>query len=91
MSAREAFLWGSIGGLAPEVLRWFKIAATGGAIPQLHWLLYVVFLVLYVLIAGLVAIAFRPDNAWKGLWVGASLPALIAVLVQSAPKGPGPG
>jgi hypothetical protein len=29
MKPRSAFLWGCIGGVAPEVLRWFKIFSTG--------------------------------------------------------------
>jgi hypothetical protein len=46
---------------------------------------YPVFLILHVLVAGAVAVAFKPDNEWKGLWVGASLPAIVAVLVQAGP------
>ncbi len=86
MTARESFLWGCIGGLAPEILRWFKIVSAGSQIPQLNWILYGVMLLCYVLLAGAVAVAFKPDNAWKGLWVGASLPAIIALLVQAGPK-----
>jgi hypothetical protein len=52
----------------------------------LDWILYLFFLLLYVMLAGAVSVAFKPDNEWKGLWVGASLPAIIAVLVQNAPK-----
>jgi hypothetical protein len=85
MKARESFLWGCIGGLAPEILRWFKIVSTGNPFPHLDWILYAIFLALYVAIAGAVCVAFNPDSAWKGLWVGASLPAIVAVLVQAAP------
>jgi len=87
MKPQSAFLWGCIGGVAPEVLRWFKIFSTGSPHPQLDWILYFIFLVLYILLAGAVAVAFNPDGKWKALWVGASLPALIAVLVQAAPTG----
>lgn len=89
MKKQESFLWGCIGGIAPEVLRWFKIASTGAQIPHLDWILYAVFLFLYVVIAGAVAVAFNPDGPWKAIWVGASLPAIIAVLVQASPTVPG--
>ena len=86
MTSRQSFIWGCVGGLAPEILRWFRLFSSGAAIPNLNWLLYVISLALYVMLAGAVAVAFKPDNEWKGLWVGASLPAIIAVLVQAAPK-----
>ena len=89
MTSREAFLWGSVGGVAPEVLRWFKIASTGTPPPQLNWLFYAIILAVYTLLAGAVSVAFNPDSPWKGLWVGASLPAIIAVLVQAGPTGSG--
>lgn len=85
MRGREAFGWGCIGSVAPEVLRFFKLASGGQPLPSLNWTVYAGFLLLYILLAGVVAVAFKPDSPWKGLWVGASLPALIATLVQTAP------
>ena len=91
MNARKSFLWGCIGGAGPEILRWFKLASSGLQFPHLNWFLYGLFLVLYVVLAGAVSVAFKPDNEWKSLWVGASLPAIFAVLVQSVAKlPPGP-
>ena len=89
MKARDSFLWGCLGGLAPEVLRWFKVVSAGNPLPHLDWVLYAVFLSLYVVVAGSVAVAFNPDSPWKGLWVGASLPAIISMLVQAGPAVPG--
>jgi hypothetical protein len=86
MKPQRVFVWGCVGGVAPEILRWFKIVSTGALIPQLDWGLYSVFLVLYILLVSAVAVAFNPDGPWKALWVGASLPAIIAVLVQAAPS-----
>jgi hypothetical protein len=85
MKPQHAFFWGCIGGVAPEVLRWFKIASIGSPPPHLDWVFYSIFLFFYTLIAGAVAVAFNPDGPWKALWVGASLPAIIAVLVQAGP------
>jgi len=86
MKPRVAFLWGCVGGAAPELLRWFRIASSGSPFPQLDWVLYSIFFLLYILLAGAVDVAFNPDGPWKALWVGASLPAIIAVLVQAAPS-----
>jgi hypothetical protein len=85
MNTRGAFAWGCLGAVAPEILRFFKIVSNGQNLPDMHWPVYSLLLVFYVLLAGFVSIAFKPDSAWKGLWVGASLPALIATLVQTAP------
>jgi hypothetical protein len=86
MSSRGAFAWGCIGALAPEILRFFKLISNGLKLPEIQWPVYALCLFLYVVLAGAVCIAFKPDSAWKGLWVGASLPALIATLVQTAPS-----
>jgi hypothetical protein len=86
MKPRSSFLWGCVGSIAPEVLRWFKIASAGQPIPPLNWGFYAGILVVYILLAGAIAVAFNPDSPWKALWVGASLPAIIAVLVQTAPN-----
>jgi hypothetical protein len=88
MNGRKSFLWGCVRALAPEVVRFFKLVASGSPLPHLDWLLYAGFLFLFMLVAGPFSVAFRPDTEWKGLWVGASLPALIATLVQTAPNGP---
>ena len=85
MRARESYLWGCVGGLAPEVRRFFKVVSSGAALPQLNWIEYAVLLSASVLLAGAVTVAFSPDSQWKALWVGASLPAIIAVLTQTGP------
>jgi len=85
MTGRECFAWGFAGGVAPQVVRFFDVVSRGQSLPNLNWPVYGFLLLIYAVMAGLVAIAFRPDSPWKGLWVGASLPALIATLVQTAP------
>lgn len=66
-------------------MRIFKLVSVGSALPPLNWLLYLPFLLVYIVMAGAVSVAFKPDSEWKALWVGASLPALIAALVQASP------
>lgn len=88
MTRKASFGWGSLGALAPEVVRFFAIVSRGQQLPNLNWALYVLFLAVYCILSGYVAIAWKPDAEWKALWVGASLPALIGTLVQSAPTHP---
>jgi len=85
MAGRECFRWGFPGALAPEILRFFKIVSAGNKLPSLDWTVYLLLLLACVVMAGAVSVAFKPDSPWKALWVGASLPALIATLVQTAP------
>jgi hypothetical protein len=85
MNGRECFKWGCVGAVAPEVLRFFKIVSEGKSLPSLNWIEYFLLLLLYVVMAGAISVAFKPDSPWKGLWVGASLPALVATLVQTSP------
>jgi len=86
MSRRACFLWGAFGGILPEVVRFFKIAAAGDPLPRLNWILYGVFLSLFVCAAGVFSVGWKPESEYKAIWVGASLPALVATLVQVVPK-----
>jgi hypothetical protein len=85
MKASSAFLWGCVGAAAPEVIRLYKYAQSGTPFPAINWGYFYFFLGLYVFFGGLVAIAWKPEHSWKALWVGASLPSIIAGLVQAAP------
>jgi hypothetical protein len=85
MNSHASFWCGCFGAIIPEVSRFFKIASTRGTIPNLNWALYLGMLVMFCVAAGAVAIAWKPDSEWKALWVGASCPAIIATLVQTAP------
>lgn len=81
----QAFAWGSLGAIIPEVLRFFRVISTGEALPQLQWGLYAIVLIAFCLCAGAVGVAWRPDSEWKALWVGTSCPAIIATLIQAVP------
>jgi hypothetical protein len=89
VTRRECFLWGAFGGLLPEVVRFFKIVQSGTSLPDLNWTLYALFLLLFVSCAGVFSVAWKPESEYKAIWVGASLPALVATLVQAVPKPPG--
>lgn len=85
MKNSHLFGWACFGAVLPELLRFFKLVAVGQPLPNLNWPLYGVLLFFFVLAAGLFRVAWKPENAFKAIWVGASLPTLIATIVQSVP------
>ena len=88
MARPAAVWWGVLGSVAPEVLRFFKLLQSGQPLPNLQWIIYTLFLLVYMCLAAAVSVAWKPDNELKAIWVGASLPALVAALVQTAPGIP---
>jgi hypothetical protein len=85
MTNKQAFWWAAFGSLLPEVLRFYKIAIAGQALPKLEWPLYVLMVAIFFVVTGFFSVAWGPENKFKAIWVGASAPTLIATLVQSAP------
>jgi hypothetical protein len=88
MSRKDCFWWAAFGAVLPEIVRFFRIVAVGEALPHLNWVLYVIFLLLFACCAGVFSVAWKPESAYKAVWIGASLPALVATLVQVAPVIP---
>ena len=81
------FLWGAVGALAPEILRLYKII-TGDSknpLPKFGWA-YFSISVLFVGVAGLFAVAWHEDNAFKCIWLGVSLPSTISILARKPPE-----
>jgi hypothetical protein len=85
MSRKSSFWWGFFGCVLPEIVRFFVIIAHGQALPHLNWPLYLGLLLLYAVCGGLFSVGWKPENEFKAIWVGASLPALVAALVNVAP------
>jgi len=85
------FGWGCLGAVAPEVLRFFKLAAAGQPMPTLDWPLYWALLIVFVLVSGAFTVAWKAETPFKAIWVGASVPTLVTTLVQVAPSLPKPG
>ncbi|HEV2380731.1 MAG TPA: hypothetical protein VG206_13175 [Terriglobia bacterium] len=86
MSGKQAFWWGAFGAILPEIVKLFKIVAAGDPLPHLNWTAYIVLLMLFACFAGGFSVAWRPESAYKAIWIGASLPLLVSTLVQVAPK-----
>ena len=82
------FLWGAGGAAAPEVVRLYKIkiGVSSGTLPAFgagYFLISALFLIL----GGLVTVAWAENNALKCLWVGVSLPLIISTLASQFPSG----
>lgn len=88
MSKKASFWWAVVGATAPEILRFFKLVSTGQAFPALNWWLYGLFLILYCFVAGMFSIAWKPENPYKALWIGASITAIVGTLIQATPIVP---
>lgn len=82
------FFWGCIGAAAPEIVRSYRIliGGTRGRLPKFSFF-YFVFSGAYIVFGGLFAVAWAENNAWKCLWIGASLPFIVAALVNQPPTG----
>jgi hypothetical protein len=90
MKKSHLFWWGAFGSVLPELLRFFKLVASGQALPPLNWPLYGGLLSLFVLSAGVFSVAWKAENEFKAIWVGASFPTIVATPIQVAPTIPKP-
>jgi hypothetical protein len=85
MTKKSCFWWGLFGCVLPEVVRFFAIIAHGGPLPSLNWPLYCWLLCFYAISGGIFTMGWKAENEFKAIWVGASLPALVATPVTVAP------
>jgi len=89
MPPKASFKWGLFGALLPELLRFYKLV-TLGENPPFSWIWLIVFL-FFVVAAGLLAVAWQPENAFKAIWVGVSFPVIVSTMMQTVPPLPGKG
>lgn len=83
MNKFHLLLWGCLGAILPELLRFFRLAAAGQPFPALNWPLYSI-----ILAAGAFTVAWQADSPFKAIWVGASFPTIITALITTAPTHP---
>ena len=87
MSSRESFWWGLFGSALPEIVRLYKLVTAAQALPNYGWQYFIVSL-LFVIAAGFFAVAWKPENPFKSIWVGASFPLLVTAMIQATPPLP---
>jgi hypothetical protein len=81
------FLWGVVGGVAPEILRLWRLRDEVWT-PTRH---YFPLSVALALLAGAMAVAFAATTPLAALYVGVSTPYLISTMVAAASAGSSKG
>jgi hypothetical protein len=87
LSDLRSFLWGCLGAVLPEVLRLYTIATHQQNYPNFTWL-YLIISVIFMLSAGGLTVAWKPENAFKAIWIGISFPTLVSTLAKTVPSLP---
>ena len=85
MKSSHSFWWGLFGSVIPEVLRLYKVAVVGQSPPTFHWY-YIAISIVFVICAGIFAVAWKPETPFKAIWVGVSFPVLVSTMIQNAPS-----
>jgi hypothetical protein len=77
------FSWGALGGVAPEIVRLYKIntGASRQAMP-VFGRRYLLISVAFVTLAGFWAVAWGDNNPLKCLYVGAALPSIVSFFAR---------
>lgn len=74
------FIYGFIGGCAPELVRVWKIARGVNSVRYSKSLLLLSLAV--AVLGGVLAVAFESPNPLNAIWVGASTPIIISDLAK---------
>ena len=89
LSNLERFLFGAAGAVAPEVIRWTKLAvATDPLAFPSHVPVYVAATVLFILLGGVFAIAWQDNNRLKCMYYGITFPAFVSAVITTPPSLP---
>ncbi len=76
----ELFLWGCVGGLAPEIVRLYKGRLSPVHLAKSFWVISL----LYVALAGAMAVLFAGSTPQSAFYVGVSTPFLVSGLHRMA-------
>jgi hypothetical protein len=87
LSDRQSFMWGCLGAILPEVLRLYTIATHQQNYPHFSWP-YIIISIIFMLSAGGLTVAWKPENSFKAIWIGISFPTLVSTLAKVAPNLP---
>ncbi|WP_218673837.1 hypothetical protein [Candidatus Entotheonella palauensis] len=76
---------GLFGACLPEIVRLRNLLLSNDALPEFS-VTYFLISIIFVIAAGIFCIGWKPENAYKGMWIGASFPVIVSKLVQEAPS-----
>src|SRR5216684_6514629 len=87
LTGLQRFVYGCLGAASPEIIRWFKISQQSSAerdIPA-SILLYLIMGLLFVIVGGAFATAWRDDSPIKNFYLGVTFPILEPAILGGAP------
>lgn len=80
MSPTLVFLLGSVGALAPEIVRLYSIRNDPG---QFQWSsFYLIVSILFACLGGVIALVMPATTYWGAIYVGISTPTLINTTIK---------
>ena len=88
MSKKLCFCWGFLGAALPEIIRLQKIVTNPKLIIDFLSIEYFMISLAFFGAAGLLSIAWKPENAYKAIWLGASFPVIISTMAVQVPSLP---
>jgi len=87
MTERDMLVYGALGSLLPEALRWKNLVTQDVTIapPMPSWA-YVVVTFVFVGIGAFFTLAYRPESRIKAVYIGAGWPAILSAASTAVPK-----
>src|SRR5260370_39989040 len=83
----QRFVYVCLGAASPEIIRWFKISQQSSAVRDIpaSILLYLIMGLLFVIVGGAFATAWRDDSPIKNFFLGVTVPIFVAAILTGAP------
>ena len=88
MINKLCFCWGFFGATLPEIIRLQKIVTDPMQKIDFFSIPYCLLLLAYLCAAGVLSIAWKPENPYKAIWLGASFPVIISTMAVQIPSLP---
>ncbi|MCJ7729089.1 MAG: hypothetical protein MUO27_04325 [Sedimentisphaerales bacterium] len=88
MSKKLCFCWGFFGATLPEIIRLQKIVTNPTLKTDFLSIEYFLVSLLFFCAAGLLSIAWKPENPYKAILLGASFPVIISTIAVQVPSLP---
>ncbi len=87
LTGLQRFVYGCLGAASPEIIRWFKISQQSSAVRDIpaSILLYLIMGLLFVIVGGAFATAWRDDSPIKNFYLGVTFPIFVAAILAGAP------
>lgn len=88
MINKLCFCWGFFGAILPEILRLQKIVTSSTLRTDFFSIQYFLISLSFFCAAGVLSIAWKPENPYKAIWLGASFPVIISTMAVQVPSLP---